>query len=78
MTQRVTLLREPFKRRAHGRGLDSQIKQARAIGVHASIHSRALKGSRDLSGPYVIGVLLTVGDDSTRELVEELFKVTRS
>lgn len=72
--QRVKLRRERFEREAHTHGLTSQTKQAAAIGVHESIHSRALKGQRDLSGPYVIGVLMLLGDARVRAQIQSLFE----
>jgi len=74
MTLRAKLRREPFEERAHERGLSSQTAQADAIGVHKSVHCRALAGERDLGGHYVIGVLLAVGDEATRKCVKELFE----
>lgn len=73
---RVTLRREQFEREARTRGLDSQTKQARAIGVCDSIHSRAMQGKITLSGPYVLGVLLLLGDERLRRQVQQLFDVT--
>lgn len=75
MTHLVMLRREDFEDKARRLGLDSQRKQAQAIGVHESIHSRAIKGQRPLSGQYVIGVLLALGDAHLREQVTNLFNV---
>lgn len=75
MAYRVKLRRNGFETRAWQKGLDTQTKQARAIGVHESIHSRALSGHREPNGPYVIGVLLLLGNASVRRQIRELFDV---
>lgn len=75
ISHRIKLRRDRFEHEAQRRGLDSQTDQARAIGVHTSIHHRALQNQRELSGPYVIGVLLLLGDAATRRRVTELFDV---
>lgn len=75
MAQRVRLKREGFEQQAQQLGLTSQAKQARAIGVHDSIHSRALAGRIEPSAPYVIGVLRLVADDQTNALIDSLFEV---
>lgn len=75
MTHPVQLRRKDFESKARSLGLDSQRKQAQAIGVHESIHSRAIQGQRPLSGHYVIGVLLALGDPYIRQQVADLFDV---
>lgn len=75
MAHRVRLRREHFEAKARSLGLDSNTSQARAIGVHHSIHSRALHNKRELNSAYVIGVLMLVGDDNLREQVKALFDV---
>jgi hypothetical protein len=75
MAHRVKLRRERFETEANTLGLASQTKQAAAIGVHKSIHSRALRGHIDLSAPYVIGVLMLVGDARIRAKIRDLFDV---
>lgn len=75
MAQRVKLKRGEFEQHAKQLGLDSQAKQARAIGVHDSIHSRALAGHIEPSGPYVIGVLRLIADERTNALIDTLFEV---
>lgn len=72
---RVRLRRAQFETRARSLGLESQSAQARAIGVHVSIHHRALKNVQELSGPYVLGVLLTIGDEHVRAQVRQVFDV---
>ncbi|WP_214103160.1 hypothetical protein [Acrocarpospora catenulata] len=75
MAQRAKLRQDRFVDRAREIGLVSQVQQAQAIRTHPSIHCRALKGARELSGSYVLGVLLTVGDNATRELIDDLFEL---
>jgi len=76
MGHRVRLRLDQFESRAQDLGLDSKISQARAIGVHHSIHSRVLRSKRELSAAYVLGVLRLFGDDHLRQQVESLFEVT--
>ncbi len=78
MGHSIRLRREGFEPRAKKRGLASQASQARAIGVHDSIHSRALSGRIEPSGPYVIGVLRLLADKRTRALLDDLFDVVES
>ncbi|NUW45599.1 hypothetical protein [Nonomuraea rhodomycinica] len=76
MAHNVKLRRDEFADQAAALGLDSQSAQARAIGVHVSIHNRVITGkTKDLSGPYVIGILRLLGDDTVREQIEALFDV---
>lgn len=71
----VKLRRYEFEARAKRIGVESQSAQARAIGVHVSIHHRALNGvQNDLSGTYVLGVLWLVGDDNVRRHIRSLFE----
>ncbi|MFC4062786.1 hypothetical protein ACFOWE_31230 [Planomonospora corallina] len=75
MTHRVTLNAAEFKRRAHALGLFTKSEQAAAVGVHNSIHSRALRGERELNVNYVINVLLLLGDAHVRGFIRELFVI---
>ena len=75
MAHRVRLRREQFEAKAHGLGLDSQSAQARAIGVHQTIHHRALQGARELNAHYVISVLLLMGNAHVRKQIGALFEV---
>ncbi|GAA3172946.1 hypothetical protein [Nonomuraea roseoviolacea] len=76
MAHNVKLRRDEFADQAAALGLDSQSAQARAIGVHVSIHNRVITGkTKDLSGPYVIGILRLLGDDTVREQIAALFDV---
>ncbi|MDP4500998.1 hypothetical protein [Nonomuraea turcica] len=72
---RIKLRRPEFERRAATCGLDSQREQAAALGVHESIHSRALNGRITLSAPYVIGVLRLLGSDQLRAEIDAVFDV---
>ena len=74
MAHRVKLRRDRFEREAQTRGLASQSAQARAIGVHHSIHHRALNGQRELSGPYIIGVLRLLGNAEVQSQLKSLFE----
>jgi hypothetical protein len=71
----VRLRREQFETQARQLGFESQSAQARAIGVHQTIHHRAIHGARELSGSYVIGVLLLVGDEQVRKQIADIFDV---
>jgi hypothetical protein len=76
MAHVIRLRRTPFEQQAKARGYESQSAQARAIGVHVSIHNRALHGaSRALSGPYVIGVMRLLGDEGVQRFLDEMFDV---
>jgi hypothetical protein len=72
---RAMLRRQEFEGWARNLGLATKRQQADAIGVHESIHGRVLDGQRPVSGPYVIGVLMLVGDDALREQIKSLFEV---
>lgn len=72
--QRAMLRSGEFVGKARRLGLNSKRAQAAAIGVHESIHGRMLQRQRPVSGPYVIGVLMVVGDESVRRLVQSLFE----
>ncbi|MFF3665378.1 hypothetical protein [Microtetraspora malaysiensis] len=69
----VKLRPERFKAETQYLGFRTQQEEAEAIGVHGSIHSRALAGHRKISAPYALGVLCLVGGDQVKELIEDLF-----
>ena len=71
----VRLRRDRFERRAHELGLDTQSRQAAAIGTNETTHSRVLAGERSPGVRYVLGALHLLGDDKTRKLISELFDV---
>ena len=73
--QRVKLRHVDFEAKARTLGIRSRREQADAIGVHESIHSRMFRGERELSGPYVIGVLMLIGDDHIRAQIRSVFEV---
>ncbi|WP_055477660.1 hypothetical protein [Sphaerimonospora mesophila] len=76
---RVALKRRAFEDRAHRLGLTTQTAQAAAMGVHFTMHHRALTGERQaLSGRYVLGVLRLLGDDNVRKHIDALFDVSDS
>ncbi|MFI6793616.1 hypothetical protein ACIBG4_40430 [Nonomuraea sp. NPDC050383] len=74
MAQPVKMRLDEFEDRAAKLGLKTQTAQARAIGVHVSIHNRVLTGvTRELSGPYVIGLLRVFGSEELRKEIDALF-----
>lgn len=70
MAHRVRLRRAAFEDHAKQLELDSQIKQAQAIGVHGSTHSRNLAGVREPSGLYMFGVLSLFPAAGVQDLFE--------
>lgn len=76
MAHVVKLRRDEFKDQAVALGLDTQVAQARAIGVHVSIHNRVLTGkTEELSGPYVVGILWAFGDDCVRQALRQFLDI---
>lgn len=76
MAHTVQLRRDEFHDEAAARGYATQSAQADALGVHVSIHNRVMNGvTRELSGPYVVGVLWLFGDDAMREHLRQFFQI---
>jgi hypothetical protein len=76
MALAVRLRRIELETQAAARGLDTQTDQARAIGVHVAIHNKILNGkTKNLSGPYVIGILWLFGGDCVRQALRQFFEL---
>lgn len=76
MAHVVRLRRDEFQEQAAALGLESQSAQARALGVHVSIHNRVITGkTQELSGPYIVGILWALGTDCVREKLHQLFEI---
>lgn len=74
MAHVVQLRRTELESQAAARGLASQSDQARAIGVHVAIHNKILNGkTKNLSGPYVIGILWLFGGECVRQAIRQFF-----
>lgn len=76
MAHVVRLRRTEVESEAAARGLLSHSKQARAAGVHVSIHNRVMNGKTEkLSGPYVVGILWAFGDERVRDALRQFFDI---
>lgn len=76
MAHAVRLRRTEFENQAATLGLDSQSAQARALGVHVAIHNKVLNGkTTQLSGAYVIAILLLLGSDCVTKALNQYFDI---
>lgn len=76
MAHVVRLRRTEFETQAAALGLQSQSAQARALGLHVAIHNKVLTGkTKELSGAYVVAVLLLLGSDCVTKALQQFFDI---